>query len=305
MSDYPIPWRLNLLIVGIQMLAAGVIFWLASIASSWWQVALLSSAFAVVGNSIYSSLHEAEHGILLPSRMWNNTLGALLGIFFPAPFHLLRQSHLGHHYRNRSDDEAFDLYFDDDNPIWKWLQLYGILTGLFWLTIAVSNILLIVLPSRVMRRFLAFDRPSAVCWDSFNPRYWRLIRCEAGAAVAFHALIVWALQIPLLSYAVIYCAFGLSWSAMQYVHHFGTERDVIDGSRNLWLFRPIDMIWLHHNWHHLHHQQPTVPWFYLPRLSREQNATRQFLPWHYLRMWRGPRLTDKHVENRYAGRIIR
>src|SRR6185295_19033194 len=111
--------------------------------SSWWLVAVLSAAFAVVGNSIYSSLHEAEHGILLPSRIWNNSLGAFLGMFFPAPFHLLRQSHLGHHYRNRSDDEAFDLYFEGDNPIWKWLQLYGILTGLFWLTIALSNILLI------------------------------------------------------------------------------------------------------------------------------------------------------------------
>jgi fatty acid desaturase len=305
MTRHPIPWRLNLLIVAAQVAAAAAIFSLTASASTAWQLCLLAISFAIVGNSIYASMHEAEHGILLPRRYWNNALGTFLGLFFPAPFHLLRQGHLGHHYRNRSDDEAFDLYFEGDNPVWKWLQLYGILTGFFWLTIVVSNACLLVLPTTAMRRLLGFDRPSAACWDSFNPRYWWLIRSEAAAAVAMHALIVWGLAIPLASYAAVYLGFGLSWSAMQYVHHFGTERDVVDGARNLWLLGPIDLVWLHHNWHRTHHQQPTVPWIYLPELSRNQNATRQFLLWHYLRMWRGPRYTDVHVENRYAGRVIR
>jgi fatty acid desaturase len=305
MSTHPIPWRLNLLIVAAQVTTAAVVFWLASAASAWWQLGLLAIGFAILGNSIYASMHEAEHGILLPWRRWNNALGAFLGLFFPAPFHMLRQGHLGHHYRNRSDDEAFDLYFDGDNPVWKWLQLYGILSGFFWLTIVLSNVCLLVLPTTALRRLLGFDRPSAACWDSFNPRYWRLIRCEAAAAIAFHALVVWSFGIPLASYAIVYFGFGLSWSAMQYVHHFGTERDVVNGARNLWLLAPVDAIWLHHNWHHTHHQQPTVPWIYLPELSRCQKTPRQFLLWHYLRMWRGPRYTDVHVENRYAGRVIR
>ena len=52
-------------------------------------------AFAIVGNSIYASMHEAEHGMLLPVRFCNDLVGALLGLFFPAPFHLLRQGHWG------------------------------------------------------------------------------------------------------------------------------------------------------------------------------------------------------------------
>ncbi len=128
---------------------------------------------------------------------------------------------------------------------------------------------------------------------------------EGAAAIAFHVFIVWVFQIPLASYVLVYLGFGVTWSAMQYVHHFGTDRDVIDGSRNLWIWKPIDLAWLNHNWHHIHHERPTVPWLYLPQLSRERNATREFLIWHYLRMWRGPRFTDQHVENRYAGRIIR
>lgn len=300
-----IPWRLNLAIIAVQVSAAAAIFWLTARASNWWQVCGLAVAFALVGNSIYTSMHEAEHGILLPSRFWNNAVGSFLCLFFPASFHLLRQSHLGHHYRNRSDDEAFDLYFDGDNPIWKWAQLYGILTGFFWVVIALSNVMLLLFPVALLRKILGFDRPSSACWNSYNPRYWRLIRFEAAAAVLFHSTIVLCLNIPLVSYAAVYFGFGVSWSAMQYVHHFGTERDVVDGSRNLWLLGPIDLIWLHHNWHHTHHQQPTVPWIYLPEVSREQHAKREFLLWHYLRMWRGPRYTNAHVENRYAGRIIR
>ncbi|MBL8808894.1 MAG: fatty acid desaturase [Planctomycetaceae bacterium] len=99
--------------------------------------------------------------------------------------------------------------------------------------------------------------------------------------------------------------FGFSWSAMQYVHHFGTERHVLRGTRNVWLFGPIDLLWLNHNWHLAHHEEPTVPWIYLPQLSAERNETeRTFLVGQYLKMWRGPRKTDEHVENKFAGKII-
>jgi len=75
LKRYTIPWRLNLAIIAVQVLAAATIFWLTAQASNWWQVCGLAGAFALVGNSIYTSMHEAEHGILLPSRFWNNAVG--------------------------------------------------------------------------------------------------------------------------------------------------------------------------------------------------------------------------------------
>jgi hypothetical protein len=48
-----------------------------------------------------------------------------------------------------------------------------------------------------------------------------------------------------------------------------------------------------------------VPWIHLPHIGRREDPERGFLPWHYLRMWRGPRRATDHVENRYAGRVIR
>src|SRR5581483_2233166 len=137
--------------------------------------------------------------------------------------------------------------------------------------------------------------------ESFNPLYLRYIWAEGVAAIALHAAIVWRLDVPLWRYALLYGTFGFMWSAMQYVHHFATERHVTRGARNLFLFAPIDAIWLNHNWHRAHHEHPTVPWIHLPRLAQEDRQTRRgFLPLYYLRMWAGPRKTSEHVQNKYA-----
>jgi fatty acid desaturase len=206
--------------------------------------------------------------------------------------------------RNRSDDEAFDLYFAGDRVVWKWLELYGILTGFYWGVVVLSNVAVLVSPFLLRRRYFEFDRPSAAFMQSLNPRYWRLIQWEAALAIGLHTTIILGLGIPPLRYLAVYFGFGFSWSAMQYVHHYGTERHVLRGARNLRFLAAVDRIWLHHNWHRTHHEHPTVPWIYLPQIGSEAGTDRGSLVWHYLRMWRGPRWTDEHVENRYAGRII-
>src|SRR3970040_2319068 len=96
--------------------------------------------------------------------------------------------------------------------------------------------------------------------DALNPRYAGLIRAEALGVIATHAVIVLATHVPPFQYAVMYAGFGFSWSAMQYVHHYGTERHVLKGARNLWIWGPLDALWLNHNWHLTHHRHPTVPW---------------------------------------------
>ena len=302
---YPIPKRLNLAIIAAQLAVMFAIFWGAAAADSWWHLLLLAIAFAIVGNSVYSIVHESEHRMLHPNPKMNDVLGVVMALFFPAPYPLIRQGHIGHHQRNRSDDEAFDFYFDGERPILKYLQLYGILTGLYWVTVVLSNVVVLVCPFLLRRRYFDFDRPSAAFMDSLNPGYWWIIKVEAILVIMLHTVIIWGMGIPVLNYFVVYFGFGLSWSAMQYVHHFGTERHVLRGTRNLWLLAPLDLIWLNHNWHLTHHQQPTVPWIYLPRVAQEKDPNREFLFYHYLRMWRGPRYTDEHVANKYSGRIVK
>jgi len=301
-----IPAKLNLAIIIGQLAAITMCCVMAARIGSGWGLAGLALAFGIVMNSVYSIVHEAEHAMLFPNRRLNDLAGVFMALFFPAPFHLIRQGHLGHHLRNRSDDEAFDFYFEGDHRIWRFMVLYGILTGCYWIVVVLSNVVFLFFPFAGNKKYWEFDRPSAAFMESLNPTYRRLIQLECLAVIILHVMIVWSLNIPLLNYAVMYFGFGFTWSAMQYVHHYGTERHVTRGARNLRLWGPIDRLWLNHNWHLAHHEHPTVPWIYLPRLSDGgESAKRGFLLWSYLRMWRGPRKAADHVENQYAGRLIR
>ncbi len=302
---YSIPTRLNVAIIAIQLVAIGVCMNASRVVHTIPGLLLLALGFGVLMNSVYAVIHEAEHRMLFADRRANDATGMLMAAFFPAPFHLLRQGHIGHHLRNRSDDEAFDLYFDGEHPVWKHLQLYGILTGLYWLVTVLANLAVLTFPHALRRDTFEFDRPSAAFMEALNPRYLPLIQIEAVLTIALHVAIVWSLKIPLLNYLAMYAGFGASWSAMQYVHHFGTTRHVLEGARNLWIWGPLDRVWLNHNWHLTHHKHPTVPWIHLRRMGNGENPDRGFLPLYYARMWRGPRKATDHVENRYAGRVIR
>jgi fatty acid desaturase len=301
-----IPVRLNVVIIVVQLAAIACCCAVAARVHNGWELAGLALVFGVVMNSVYSIIHEAEHAMLFPDRRWNDAAGAVTALFFPAPFHLIRQGHLGHHFRNRSDDEAFDFYFDGDHRLWRYLVLYGILTGCYWIVVVLGNVVFLFFPFAVNKKYWDFDRPSYAFMESLNPSYRRLIQMECLAVLALHTLIVRALHIPLWNYAVMYFGFGLTWSAMQYVHHYGTERHVTRGARNLRLWEPLDLLWLNHNWHLAHHEHPTVPWIHLPSLGRAtQSGGRGFLLWSYFKMWRGPRPAKERVQNHYAGRIIR
>jgi fatty acid desaturase len=299
-----IPARLNAAIIVAQLLGIAAFLFALKHVEGWAGLLLLAAGFGIWMNSVYSIIHEAEHGILFPDRFWNDFAGAGMALFFPAPFHLIRQGHLGHHLRNRSDDEAFDLYFEEDHRVWRMLVLYGILTGFYWLVVVLANLVFLLIPFSANTKYWRFDRPASAFFESLNPGYRRLIQMECAAAIALHVGIVCVMHIPWWRYAIMYAGFGFMWSAMQYVHHYGTERHVTKGARNLWIFAPLDWLWLHHNWHRVHHEHPIVPWIHIPRLGAMEAAPRGFLPWAYFKMWRGPKRATERVENRYAGKII-
>ena len=302
-----VPSALNAAIVAAQLAAIFACFHFASVVRPGWPLALVAGAFALLMVSVYSIIHEAEHGVLFADARLNTAGGIVMSAFFPGPFHLLRQGHIGHHLRNRSDDEAFDVWFDGESPAWKWVQLIGILTGAFYVMVVLGNVVVLFLPFLLHRRWFQFDRPTAAFMDSLNPRYARLIALEAAGVIGMHVAIVWLMRIPVLHYVALYGAFGFLWSALQYVHHFGTERHVTRGARNLWIFYPVDKLWLNHNWHRTHHEYPTVSWRYLEAVGMESQSgdDRAFLPWAYFKMWSGPRRASESVKNRFAGKVIR
>jgi fatty acid desaturase len=170
--------------------------------------------------------------------------------------------------------------------------------------IALTNFVVVLRPAIITPRYTQFNRPTEAFLESLNPKYRRIIQLEGLAAILLHAAMIYFWRIPFLQYLAVMFGFGFLWSAMQYAHHYGTVRDVQKGAMNLRTFGLIDRVWLNHNWHLNHHLHPTVPWLYLPSLSAG-GETRGSLLRAYLREWRGPRFSDEHVENRYAGKVIK
>lgn len=261
---------------------------------------LCAVIFGLLHFTSYCLLHEAEHGILFPKKRWNTAAGILLGFFFPAPFSLLRQGHLGHHARNRTDTEAFDFYRAGENKWMRRFQLYGSLTGVWWLVVALSALFVLIWP--LPRAFLPRDRPTQTLIQSIDPATLPFIRLEAVLTFLFHALLLSAGADP-LGYAAFYAAAGLLWSSQQYLHHFGTPRHVVLGAKNVQTFAWLDALWLNHNWHLNHHVSPETPWIELPRVSTDTSR----VPMHraYFQMWRGPALTDESIPDPAEGRVIR
>lgn len=303
-NEYATPNRLNAVILLAQLAAIAGCIVVLKYSGGGWMLLLLAFVFGVVMNSVYSIIHEAEHAMLFSNRVCNDLAGSFMALFFPAPFHLIRQGHLGHHLRNRSDDEAFDFYFEGDHKIWKFLVFYGILTGLYYLMVVASNIVFLFFPFHKEKKYLHVDQASTAFLKSLNPKYREIIRLESLAAILLHMGIVWLCGIPVLWYLAMYAGFGLMWSSLQYVHHYGTERHVTRGARNLWIWKPLDLLWLNHNWHLEHHEQPSKPWVYLAPDLQEQRRNPGFLLTAYLRMWRGPSKAPDSVPNAHAEKII-
>src|SRR5260221_4107881 len=149
-----IPVKLNVVIIVTQLAAIFLCCHATACVHHALSLAGLALVFGVLMNSVYAIIHEAEHAMLFPNRRLNDLAGALMALFFPAPFHLIRQGHLGHHLRNRSDDEAFDFYFEGDHRIWRFMVMYGILTGCYLVVVVLGNVVVLFFPFAVYKRNL-------------------------------------------------------------------------------------------------------------------------------------------------------
>ena len=260
---------------------------------AWGATLALGVAFSFLYLPLYSLLHEAEHRAFHRRRRLNDAFGVFLAAFFPGSFTFLRACHLGHHRRNRSDAEMFDLYYPTDSLVKKRAAFYALYLGGFWLTVPIATVLLVVWP-RLLRSQLVQDAPGAAAMLGGIPASWlRRIRLECAAVILLHVGLVVGLGLHPLSYAVLYALYGLNWSAQQYVTHAASPRHVTNGAHNLKAHPLYAALLLNFNWHLAHHQHPGVPWIHLPRYDDHTRVRPGYLS-AFIRFWRGPRLTDDH-----------
>lgn len=296
--DITIPGTVNIFIALLAYSVAILCFWFAARAQVWWQYLIAAVAFSYVGNTIFSLLHESVHRTFHVDRRLNDFFGVLSAIFFPTGFTLQRAFHLGHHRRNRTDVEMFDMYYPSDSRLLKFLQLYTILLGFYWTSAPIAglaylfcpwllNVPLLRSPDPRVQRMSADAMLSGI--ETVNP--WRA-RAELLCTLAFHVALAQVLGLSFWKWLGCYWAFAINWGSLQYADHAWTKRDIRHGAWNLRVNPVVHWIFLHYHHHKAHHQHPQVSWIHLHKfVDFTEERPSHFEIW--ARMWKGPTPTEE------------
>ncbi|MEN9724310.1 MAG: hypothetical protein RJB38_2296 [Pseudomonadota bacterium] len=292
--DISIPANLNFWITAASCSALVGLLVAASRAESWVAVLGIALVFSFVGNTVFSMLHEAVHRTAHPNRVVNDWIGRICAAFFPTGFHFQRQCHLGHHRRNRTDHEMFDCFYPEDNRFLKKLQLYFVLTGVYWTNAPTGALIYLLCPWFFNARFLR-NRQSPVIThmgadamiQSILKAPPALARLEILFTIALQAAVIYFFGISWIAWISCYWAFGVNWGGLQYADHAWSDRDIRQGAWNLRVNRFVQYVFLNYHHHLAHHQFPQVPWIHLHRFVDFSKPRPAFLE-IYFRLWKGP-----------------
>lgn len=286
-ENMPIPWRLNLMLVVAVSVCGIVLLHTASAAQTWAGVSVAVLAFSYLMLTNYALLHEATHENLHPDARWNYWLGVVTGIFFLAPFSMIRVTHQGHHQRNRTDAEIFDLYYPQDSYFWKCCQWYATLAGFFWPCIPVCAVLFAVVPATIGLQLFSGPPLGNANVRDITAADLRRIRLELVLTGLVFLVMFQLLELRWPIVLLMYAGFSFNWSTRQYIGHAFSKREIIEGAWNLRHNRLMSWLLLHGEWDLNHHRHPEWSWYYLPQRAAPEELRPGYVR-HYFRQWLGP-----------------
>lgn len=286
------PGIMNGLILLLSLAASWLCLWAASHSS--FGIALVAAwLFSLVSNTPFALMHEAVHGVGCSSRRRNELLGIVSGWAFPTSFTMQRMAHIGHHQRNRTDQELYDYYLPTQSKLVRSIWLYaGNLLGLYWWSVVFGNLLYLLAPWAYRSRFFVERVAPALGFGPYVADLARLpamrVWIEIVLAFGYQAIVFYILDLNVLGIVACYGAFALHWSVLQYADHAWSARSIRDGAWNLKVLPPSRWLALNYHYHLAHHQHPEVPWYELPKLVDPMDLQPSF--WRvYFSLWKGVR----------------
>lgn len=289
------PALLNISITAGSLVIYCVALYAASHSPSFWGQVIAVVIFANVGNTLFALLHESVHGIFSRNYRVNEIFGQIAAMCFPTGLRFQRTCHLGHHLRNRTDHEIFDMYYPTDNKFMKFVQFYCILTGIYWLSVPLGCLVYLFFPWA----YRIFETPlfSKTQTDSVmllpfldHPAKHR-IRFELLLTLGFQVALFYALDLSFWPTFACFWVFGMYWGSLQYADHAWSPRDIREGAWDLKVNPLTRLIFLNYHYHLAHHMHPRLPWLYLPEYVDQSRPRPGFLG-IYLEMWKGPKPID-------------
>lgn len=298
-KDFPIPNSMNLLILLVSVsVHFYCLFQIQTYFMTWKMIPFLI-VFSYVTNTIFSLFHEAVHGVFHSNRNVNDFFGRICAFFFPTSFSLQQIYHLGHHRRNRTDDEMFDMYYANEKRWPKKLTIFGLMSGLYWSSAFFSCLIFLFLPWLFKnKKFInssfnkTFKFEAMLKGANKNSTPTNLIRIETTAMILFWACIFYFGGLEFKTWLLAFWAFGLNWGSLQYTDHAFSVRDIRHGAWNLKVNPIVRAFFLNYHFHKVHHQFPNLPWIHLKKFVNPHEEMPKFGTL-YWRLWRGPELTTE------------
>jgi fatty acid desaturase len=280
--DRRIPETLNFSLAGLHIFLNLFQFFILPLyllpKSLWWSLFLIP--IACLNNPFWALVHEAIHDSFNSSSRLNLVFGRSLAIFFGAPFHVLRLTHLSHHKFNRSPTEKGTEIYDPQqvSRIRACLSyFFYIFCGLYLLE--VSSAFLFFSPPKVFhqmkQRLLRHGTPQEkwLAQKLMDATIVRDIRRDGMAIVfllAWSAFCFgehWKLLLGLLAARTFLVSF------MDNVYHYRTPLHATVSGHNFSLPKGFSRFLLNFNLHRVHHSNPSIPWMRLPDLFAQQGET--------------------------------
>lgn len=257
-SKPAVEWPTVFLAIGCYgiWLTAGLLIW-----PSYPLVALFVLTLMVALQS--SLIHEVLHGH--PTR---NALANEAFVFLPIgliwPFRRFKTLHLRHHADERLTDPL-----DDPESYYKALWHHDELPQVMKLLLRINNTMVgrfFLGPWMSMIGFFIDDAKQMLAGDKAIRQAW-LLHVIGLAAVLL--VIQFGFGMPLWLYILVPMWFGQSLIAIRtYAEHQWSEHP--EGRTVIVERSPLSFLFLNNNLHFVHHSKPTVAWYKLPKLFRDE-----------------------------------
>lgn len=291
-ENFPVTGKTNIAIFFTVLPVTWYLLWVASHSSLIWMF-LAALAFALLHNTLFCLLHEAAHNIFSTNRFINDLFGVFCAATFPTSFTLQKISHLGHHKRNRTDKELYDYCLPSESKTLRNIWMYGgNLFGLYWFIIPLGNLLILIAPKIFTSDWFVQGPAKILGFESYLEEIARYsikrIWLESLLALMYQIALCYFLGLSWQGWLLCHWFFALHWSALQYVDHAWSPRDVINGAWNLKVLPVSQLLALNFHLHLAHHRYPQLPWIYLPEFIDRNEPNPTF--WSiYKTLWHGVR----------------
>ncbi len=286
-KKFKIPNQLNITLVLFLFILNSSLFVIANYYNQFHITLLIGVTFAVLMIPVYSLFHEGMHNVLHSEKKYNDLLSLFLSFLFFTPLHFIRFTHNGHHKRNRSDYEMFDLYYGKHDRLWRTAWYYLIIT-IYWISLPLSTIFLAIMPTALKRKLLFKSMTIKGMIENVDNKFFPMMRFQAWLILIFQASLLYFINFNFEVYLTLYLIHCFCWSSQNYVNHAFSKRDVHLGAHNYKLPKLIQMLYLNFNFHGVHHQYPTIPWNCLTKLESKLPQKRKSYLLAWARMFKGP-----------------